>query len=578
MSRAISAKTAQERANILIAEMKRQARRSSSTVTREMENSLEMGDGDQVLAIVKERIRAGKLDRKLVSRFLRLENPGKRKRELSIPDQHLLRIARDNWKNPAKARFLGGPTPEESREIITRLTGRDPGPPPVDERLERISREVADEMKRRSNPSKETRVRAGRKKVALKDATIGQLQIAALKAFPSSPYQKEIRAELDRRHARGERAWVPPSKKNPPLHSIRSVGSNMTEVDHGSIYILFSYETPVAIRPREGEGSKPLVTSYRHSVTTSKHIGKWLGTHGYTIKDAVRLPQEEIEAIAKRGYYTKPPREQNPRRRSAKTKKIASSYLRQRYEFFRKPSHGGIAKPAASAAHAKELADAERWAYDNDVEFKYYYGRDADEESTNEWDGRIEAVHPDGTVVDEYGYLGDDWNQAHVKAEAALALMRAMGGRRKGSRRANPVKRGGGKFVHVRKVAPGKFVKSSLRTVGHNGRAIVGHLKGETRRTKSGRTRLTVQATLRPKGGKRSVGRRRNPLIGVLGNPPVDAKYLGKVTYIEYTHGHDGKRYYHDFKPAVFAQVMDDGSVRLWHPTNNLWKLFPVEG
>lgn len=82
---------------------------------------------------------------------------------------------------------------------------------------------------------------------------------------------------------------------------------------------------------------------------------------------------------------------------------------------------------------------------------------------------------------------------------------------------------------------------------------------------------------LRRAGKKRTMkGRRSNPVIGILGNPPVDAKYLGKVTYIEYTHGHDGKKYFHDFTPAVFAQVMDDGSVRLWHPTNNLWKLFPV--
>ena len=43
------------------------------------------------------------------------------------------------------------------------------------------------------------RVRVGRKLVAMDRATIGQLEIAALKAFASSPYQLAIRAEIDRR-------------------------------------------------------------------------------------------------------------------------------------------------------------------------------------------------------------------------------------------------------------------------------------------------------------------------------------------------------------------------------------------
>jgi len=60
----------------------------------------------------------------------------------------------------------------------------------------------------------QTRVRVGRRLVPLADATIGQLQIAALRAFPSSPYQLEIRAEIDRRHARGERAWTPIRRSN----------------------------------------------------------------------------------------------------------------------------------------------------------------------------------------------------------------------------------------------------------------------------------------------------------------------------------------------------------------------------
>lgn len=59
-----------------------------------------------------------------------------------------------------------------------------------------------------------TRVRVGRKLVPMTEATLGQLQIAALKAFPSSPYQLEIRAEINRRHERGEKVWTPTRKLN----------------------------------------------------------------------------------------------------------------------------------------------------------------------------------------------------------------------------------------------------------------------------------------------------------------------------------------------------------------------------
>lgn len=57
------------------------------------------------------------------------------KRALSVGDTHMLSIARDNFRNPAKAKFLGGPSPSESRAIIKRLTGKDPGPVTEDPRL-----------------------------------------------------------------------------------------------------------------------------------------------------------------------------------------------------------------------------------------------------------------------------------------------------------------------------------------------------------------------------------------------------------------------------------------------------------
>ena len=70
---------------------------------------------------------------------------------------------------------------------------------------------------------KPIRVRVGRKTVPLSEATLSQLQVAALKAFPSSPYQLAIRAEINRRHARGEKTWLPP-KGNPPREFVPDEG------------------------------------------------------------------------------------------------------------------------------------------------------------------------------------------------------------------------------------------------------------------------------------------------------------------------------------------------------------------
>lgn len=42
----------------------------------------------------------------------------------------------------------------------------------------------------------------------------------AIRAFPSSPRQREIQAEIKKRFARGEKTWLPPEKrkKNPVTH------------------------------------------------------------------------------------------------------------------------------------------------------------------------------------------------------------------------------------------------------------------------------------------------------------------------------------------------------------------------
>lgn len=68
---------------------------------------------------------------------------------------------------------------------------------------------------------------------------------------------------------------------------LRQIASNMTEVTTGKGQILFSYETPVAALLADADNGDTVVrTSTKWSVTTSRHINKWLD--GLT---AVERPQ-----------------------------------------------------------------------------------------------------------------------------------------------------------------------------------------------------------------------------------------------------------------------------------------------
>jgi hypothetical protein len=84
--------------------------------------------------------------------------------------------------------------------------------------------------------------------------------------------------------------------RNPDLTRVAAIGSNMTEAIHGRATILYSYETPVAAHV---EGIGYFKTDKKWSVTTSRHINKWLESHGAS--GAVLVPQEEIERIARKG-------------------------------------------------------------------------------------------------------------------------------------------------------------------------------------------------------------------------------------------------------------------------------------
>lgn len=70
---------------------------------------------------------------------------------------------------------------------------------------------------------------------------------------------------------------------------LKQLGSNMTELDMGEVQVFFSYETPVAVRTETGA---LLRTSTKYSVTTSKHINKWLQG-----RDAYLVPQSVIDDL-----------------------------------------------------------------------------------------------------------------------------------------------------------------------------------------------------------------------------------------------------------------------------------------
>ena len=69
---------------------------------------------------------------------------------------------------------------------------------------------------------------------------------------------------------------------------LKNIGSNMNEVEVNGKSVLFSYETPVAGYDDEGA----FRTDEKFSMTTSKHINKYLGKGvGRTV------PQSYIEGL-----------------------------------------------------------------------------------------------------------------------------------------------------------------------------------------------------------------------------------------------------------------------------------------
>jgi len=70
---------------------------------------------------------------------------------------------------------------------------------------------------------------------------------------------------------------------------IKQIASNMTVLDMGFAQVFFSYETPVAACLTDGTLVR---TDERYSVTTTKHINKWLNGC-----EALIVPQDRIDCL-----------------------------------------------------------------------------------------------------------------------------------------------------------------------------------------------------------------------------------------------------------------------------------------
>ena len=68
---------------------------------------------------------------------------------------------------------------------------------------------------------------------------------------------------------------------------IKQIASNQTELSTNGMIVLFSYSTPVAAMLPSGRYVK---TSTKYSVTTTKHINKWLQGVG----DSVELVEQSF--------------------------------------------------------------------------------------------------------------------------------------------------------------------------------------------------------------------------------------------------------------------------------------------
>ena len=76
---------------------------------------------------------------------------------------------------------------------------------------------------------------------------------------------------------------------------VQNYGSNQTLIEDKGCQVLYSYQTPVALIVRDGSDCGLPVRAYKtdqfHSVTTSKHINKFLREESYGA-EVNFIPQE----------------------------------------------------------------------------------------------------------------------------------------------------------------------------------------------------------------------------------------------------------------------------------------------
>ena len=79
---------------------------------------------------------------------------------------------------------------------------------------------------------------------------------------------------------------------------LNQIAANQTELDLGFCTVFFSYNTPVAARLTDGSLVR---TTEWYSVTTTKHINKWLQSC-----ECLTVPQSRIDCLltSTNDYYT----------------------------------------------------------------------------------------------------------------------------------------------------------------------------------------------------------------------------------------------------------------------------------
>lgn len=90
---------------------------------------------------------------------------------------------------------------------------------------------------------------------------------------------------------------------------VKSIGSNVSEVNTNSCTVLFSYETPVAAWILEYNPRTDMLDREAHyfktdtfwSATTSRHINKWLSSKGLDPKKVATKPQSFFDALLNGG-------------------------------------------------------------------------------------------------------------------------------------------------------------------------------------------------------------------------------------------------------------------------------------